>query len=91
MSESTNKPIADPKPDAAHPDWFREPNAKELKIGIGLFIGFGIFFFLSFKLGRDWGFRWVLLGLGIISTIRGLWYLVCLIRLKDKQKNSKIR
>ena len=84
MPESNEKPNL---PDAAHPDWFREPTAHELKIGIGVFLGFGIFFFLSFRLGRDWSFfRWLLFGLGVISTIRGLWYVLCLIRMKEKKK-----
>ena len=62
-------------PDAAHPDWFREPTPRELKIGAALFSGFGVFFLLMFLVEKDWGFRWVLLGLGVISIIRGLWHL----------------
>ena len=62
--------------DAAHPDWFREPTRRELKIGAALFIGFGVFFVLMFVVEKDWGFRWVLLGLGVISIVRGLWHLL---------------
>ena len=69
--------------DAAHPDWFREPTKRELKIGAALFSGFGVFFVLMFVVEKDWGFRWVLLALGVISIIRGLWHLVGAVRKKD--------
>ena len=86
MSDANEKPASSSISDAAHPDWFREPTAKELKFGIGVFLGFGLFFFLSFRLGRDWSyFRWLLLALGFISTVRGLWYLLCLIRMNQKK------
>lgn len=62
-------------PDAGHPDWFREPTVRELKLGAGLFGGFGVFFVLLFVVEKDWGFRWVLLGLGVVSIVRGLWHL----------------
>ena len=72
-------------PEAAHPDWFREPTRRELKIGAGLFTGFGAFFVLMFWVEKDWGFRWVLLGLGIVSIVRGLWHLIDVIR-KGKER-----
>jgi hypothetical protein len=61
--------------DVAHPDWFREPTVRELKLGAGLFAGFGVFFVLMFFVEKDWGFRWVLLTLGAVSIVRGLWHL----------------
>jgi hypothetical protein len=61
--------------DAAHPDWFREPTVRELRLGAGLFTGFGVFFVLMFFVEKDWGFRWVLLTLGVVSIVRGLWHL----------------
>jgi len=69
-----------PPPDAAHPDWFREPTRRELKIGAALFAGFGAFFVLMFIVEKDWGFRWVLLALGIVSIVRGFWHLVDVLR-----------
>jgi hypothetical protein len=70
----------DPSPEAADPEWFREPTLRELRMGAGLFIGFGIFFVLMYILYSDSRFRWVLLGLGVISMIRGLKHLVEAIR-----------
>jgi hypothetical protein len=78
MSE---KPVSSP-PDAAHPDWFREPTLRELKIGAGLFTAFGVFFVLMFIVEKDWAFRWVLLALGVVSTVRGLWHLIGVFRKK---------
>lgn len=66
--------------DAAHPDWFREPTRRELKIGAALFTGFGAFFVLMFFVEKDWGFRWVLLTLGVVSIVRGCWHLVDVMR-----------
>jgi hypothetical protein len=60
--------------EAAHPDWFRPPTPREHKIGAALFIAFGVFFVLLFLVERGWGFRWVILGLGVISIWRGLWH-----------------
>jgi hypothetical protein len=59
---------------AADPDWFREPTAREHAIGAGLFVAFGVFFVLLFFVERGWGFRWVMLGLGLISIWRGAWH-----------------
>jgi hypothetical protein len=74
------KDASDPKAEAAHPEWFREPTLRELRMGAGLFVGFGIFFVLMFVIYSDSRFRWVLLGLAVISTIRGLRHLVQAIR-----------
>ena len=59
-------------PDHADPDWFREPSPREHRIAAALFIGFGIFFALLFFVQSGWWFRWVVLGLGVISTLHGL-------------------
>ena len=61
-----DKPIDD-----ADPDWFREPTPREHRIAAALFIGFGVFFVLLFLVQSGWWFRWVILGLGVISTIHG--------------------
>lgn len=53
---------------------FREPTPREHKLAAALFIAFGVFFILLFVVEKGWGFRWVLLGLGIISIWRGLWH-----------------
>ena len=65
---------------AADPEWFRAPTRRELKMGVGLFLGFGLFFFLMFYIERDSRFRWVILGLAVISTVRGFWHWVGVIR-----------
>ena len=38
------------------------------------YIAFGVFFILLFLVERGWAFRWVILGLGVISIWRGLWH-----------------
>ena len=58
--------------DAADPDWFREPNAKEHWIAARLFIGFGLFFAALFFVQRGWWFRWIVLALGIYSILLGV-------------------
>ena len=63
-----------PTPPAAHADWFRKPTPREHRLGAGLFIGFGLFFILLFLVERDSKFRWVILGLGVISILRGLYH-----------------
>jgi hypothetical protein len=50
--------------------WFREPTRRERRIGAGLFLGFGVFFFGLAWVQRGWWFAWVILGLGGIS----IWY-----------------
>ena len=54
------------------PDWFREPSRREHWIGAWLFVWFGVFFVLLFVVLFGWWFRWVILGLGGISVLRGL-------------------
>lgn len=58
--------------EAADPNWFREPTPREHRIAAALFIGFGVFFVLLFFVQSGWWFRWVILGLGVISTIHGV-------------------
>jgi hypothetical protein len=55
----------------AHPDWFREPSPREHRIAAALFVGFGVFFVLLFCVQGGWWFRWVILTLGVFSTIHG--------------------
>lgn len=59
-------------PEHADPDWFREPTPREHRIAAALFIGFGIFFVLLFVVQAGWWFRWVMLTLGVFSTIHGV-------------------
>jgi hypothetical protein len=56
----------------AEPTWFRAPTRRERIIGAGLFIGFGVFFALLFVVQRGWWFRWVVLGLAIVSVWHGV-------------------
>ncbi|CAN5495540.1 hypothetical protein BH09PLA1_BH09PLA1_33920 [soil metagenome] len=56
----------------ADPEWFRAPTPREHRIAAALFIGFGVFFALLFLLEAGWWFRWVILGLGVISTWHGV-------------------
>ena len=58
-------------PDHADPDWFREPTPREHRIAAALFIGFGVFFVLLFCVLSGWWFRWVILALGVYSTVHG--------------------
>jgi hypothetical protein len=61
--------------DGADPRWFREPTRREYWIGASLFCGFGVFFILLFLVQEGWWFRWVILGLGVVSLVRGLSHL----------------
>jgi hypothetical protein len=63
-------------PQAADPEWFRSPTRREHWIGAGLFLGFGLFFATLFALQSGWWFRWVMLGLAVVSTVRGLRHLL---------------
>ena len=58
------------------PTWFRAPSRREHRIAGALFVGFGIFFALLFAVLSGWWFRWVILMLGGISIVRGLWHLI---------------
>jgi len=57
---------------AINPDSFRAPTAREHRIAAILFVGFGIFFALLFKVLLGWWFRWVILLLAAISVLHGL-------------------
>ena len=65
-------PDSDQPPEHADPDWFREPSPREHRIAAALFVGFGVFFVLLFIVQSGWWFRWVVLGLGVISALHGL-------------------
>jgi hypothetical protein len=64
----------EPHPDspAADESWFRPPTKREHIIAAWLFVGFGIFFIAMFYLCYGWGFRWVILALGVYSIWHGL-------------------
>lgn len=70
-----------PAPDNGGPDdaWFRAPTRREHAIGAALFIGFGLFFVALFVVLAGWWFRWVILGLGGVSVLRGLRHLAALL------------
>jgi hypothetical protein len=48
--------------------WFREPTPRERRMAAALFVGFGCFFVMLFLVLNGWWFRWVILGLAIISV-----------------------
>lgn len=56
-------------PQAVDADWFREPTRREHWIAAWLFVGFGVFFVLLFLLFAGSWFRWVLIGLAVISVL----------------------
>ena len=58
------------------PGWFRPPSRREHWIAGSLFIGFGIFFIALFWLHKNWWFRWVILGLGVISLWHGIRHII---------------
>src|SRR4051812_44439646 len=63
-------------PEIADPRWFREPTPREHKLAAALFVAFGVFFAALFVVLSGWWFRWVILGLGVISILHGLWHAV---------------
>ena len=72
--------MADELPTDSHdPAWFREPTPREHRIAAALFAGFGVFFVLLFVVLAGWWFRWVILGLAVVSVLyamghaRDLW------------------
>jgi fatty acid desaturase len=71
--------------DHADPDWFRQPTPREHRIAAALFIGFGIFFALLFLVQAGWWFRWIILGLGVISTVHGIRHALGSRRTRDAQ------
>lgn len=56
----------------SHLDSFRPPTPREHRIAAALFVGFGIFFVLLFKVLLGWWFRWVILLLAFISVAHGI-------------------
>jgi hypothetical protein len=68
MSESPHQP----EEPAGHAEWFRPPTKREHIIAAWLFVGFGFFFLAMFYLCYGWGFRWVILVLGLYSILHGL-------------------
>src|SRR3954464_1128306 len=66
---------ADP-PEAADPDWFREPTPREHNFAAALFVAFGVSFAALFVVLRGWWFRWVIVALGVLSLLHGLWHAV---------------
>jgi hypothetical protein len=61
-------------------DWFRPPTPRERLIAAGLFLGFGVFFFLLSAVWRGSWFRWVILGLGAWSVLYAVGHLRALRR-----------
>ena len=53
-------------------NWFRAPTMREHVIAAALFVGFGIFFALLFLVLSGWWFRWVILGIAVVSMLHGL-------------------
>ena len=64
------------EPEFADPAWFRAPSRREHWIAAALFVAFGGFFCLLFVVQSGWWFRWVVLGLGVLSVLYGLWHAV---------------
>ena len=71
MSDS---PENDAAHEAADPGWFRGPTRREHWLAAALFVAFGVFFVLLFVVLSGWWFRWVVLGLGVLSALHGLWH-----------------
>ena len=71
--EPTEPAVESPQ-ESADPDWFREPTPREHRMAAALFVAFGAFFALLFLVLSGWWFRWVILGLGVISVLHGLWH-----------------
>jgi fatty acid desaturase len=72
-TETTAAEVESPT-EAADPEWFREPTPREHRMAAALFVAFGIFFALLFVVLSGWWFRWVILGLGVLSTLHGFWH-----------------
>jgi fatty acid desaturase len=70
----TTPPVTEASLEAADPDWFREPTPREHRMGAALFVAFGVFFVLLFVVLSGWWFRWVILALGVLSMLHGLWH-----------------
>lgn len=72
----------EPDSAAADEEWFREPTRREHVIAAGLFVGFGAFFVVWFGVQSGWWFRWVILGLGLVSLYHGVRHGVDAMRMK---------
>ena len=81
-------PPDSPRDEMADPTWFREPTRREHSIGAGLFVGFGLFFVASFFVLAGLVFRWVFLGLGAFSILRGAWHFGMALTLKEGSDES---
>jgi fatty acid desaturase len=74
MPNSPETTAPDAAPETADAEWFREPTRREHWIAAALFAAFGGFFVLLFVVQSGWWFRWVVLGLGALSALYGLWH-----------------
>lgn len=74
LPPETSSHAVEAPPEAADPEWFREPTPREHRMGAALFVAFGVFFALLFVVLGGWWFRWVILGLAVLSTLHGLWH-----------------
>jgi fatty acid desaturase len=72
-TETTAAAVESP-PEAADPEWFREPTPREHRMAAALFVAFGVSFSLLFVVLNGWWFRWVILGLAVLSALHGLWH-----------------
>ncbi len=77
--ESTPDTLHSPS-EAADPDWFRQPTPREHRMGAALFVSFGVWFVLLFVVLGGWWFRWVILGMGVLSILHGLWHVAVSLR-----------
>ena len=59
-------------PEGGDATWFRQPTRREQWIGFWLFLGFAIFFGVFFRFYSGAGYRWILLGLAVLSLGRAL-------------------
>jgi fatty acid desaturase len=73
-SSETTAAEVEALPEAADPEWFREPTPREHRMAAALFVAFGVSFALLFVVLGGWWFRWVILGLGVLSALHGLWH-----------------
>jgi hypothetical protein len=79
------------QPEHVDPAWFRAPSRLERLIAAGLFIGFGVFFVALFVVQRGWWFRWVILGIGVISFARGIRHALGGSNLASAENHSEAR
>src|SRR5205823_4376194 len=70
--QERSQPTPSPATAREATDWFRAPTRREHWIAAALFVGFGLFFLLLFMVLVGWWFRWVILGLALISVVYAL-------------------